>query len=623
MELKLEYWTHQRDGRFDRFMGKMTSENGLRYENIPVRVIPETSDVPVCPPDTVVLILGRRLHERMMPGDTLDHLRGSVWEHPTVPRSYKIFTFSPLDKTLSGDRIQALFNADMSKMAIWWKDCQKAIRIARKGYARPEERFIIEPSMEQIRAYCHERIAAKDLLAVDLETIGWKDTVKPFLFGVAHNESEGLCIPLLGQHRKEIWSRAELSEIKTMIEQMLTACPHVYQNALFDVKVLRQNNYRFPLEQVKHDTMLLHHTLDSALPHGLDFITSVYGDTPYWKDTLKKAPEKLSELSLEESSVYNLRDCVVLHQILPAMLQELSDEGLEDIYYNRAVAGGPGAMEQMGTGIYLSHKAIETWRTSIDQRINDLRGQLEELWPIKEHKLNLKSSDHLAWLIANQPLQKFEELEGLQDYEESPKQACRCSDCNKKYWTEQGAFPPVCTKCGSQTFFHLEEHKVAAKKKKLNNQGKVSKTYQNLLDLKALSEIPKFYNGRFKIKTSSKTKKYITDVQARQKLRLEAQKLSEQPRYKKHGTARDKVLVMIKWLELYDQWAHAEKQRSTYTTFPTWAYGKIHYNIMLHGTETGRPAARDIKILNQPTKNEPLLGACYVAPRGWKIVSMD
>jgi len=67
--------------------------------------------------------------------------------------------------------------------------------------------------------------------------------------------------------------------------------------------------------------------------HDLGFIVSLYGTTPYWK---AEVAERIGSLLDEEDEVvrkYNLRDSVVLHQVLPGLLEDLKDTGTEVIYY--------------------------------------------------------------------------------------------------------------------------------------------------------------------------------------------------------------------------------------------------------------------------------------------------
>ncbi len=618
--MKVEIWTKRTPEQFGKYLSKALGDHGVRYDALKL----VTSGFKM-KKDLVVLACGRELFDELGEDDTLEHLRGSI-----IPRDggWIIYTYSPVDQTL-GERKMNLFQADMSKAATWWKDVEKFTGIIKKGgYKPPQERFITEPSFKETMDYLEERITKKEMVAVDLETIGRRDDTRVFLFGLSHNAVEGICIPFLGRYRKPYWSSGEYQLIWKKIEELLNTCPQIYQNALFDVKVLRLNGFKFPLELVAHDTMLLHHTIDSALPHTLDFITSIYGDTPYWKATMKQNVEKLSELPLEESGTYNIRDCVTLFQVLPKMLSEAREEGLMRVYEEEAMAGIPAALEQMETRVSLNLPAVEVWRKEVSTKVKKYEKELRNLWPIPK-SFKLSSNDHIAWLVGNQPLKKFEKIKELKHYEPSPKQACRCADCNKKYWAEKGTYPDICTKCGSTTFTHLEEYKNTPKKKKLNNKGEVSGTYQSLLDLQELAEIPRFYIGRFKIKISAKTKKIKTDEKARQKLRFDAQRLLEVPAYVSSPEKLKKIKLLMKWLETYDKWAHAEKQRSTYTQFPVWDDGKLHYLIKLHGTETGRPASGDrndpmsLNILNQPSKKEKLLGRCYTGPKNHVVVSMD
>jgi hypothetical protein len=54
----------------------------------------------------------------------------------------------------------------------------------------------------------------------------------------------------------------------------------VFHNGLFDVQFLEKLGFRIPTWV---DTMLLHHTTYSELPHSLAFVASVYTRMPFWK----------------------------------------------------------------------------------------------------------------------------------------------------------------------------------------------------------------------------------------------------------------------------------------------------------------------------------------------------
>ena len=569
---------------------------------------------------TVYVGFGQKVISHYLPGEKLSTVRGSVY---LIEDCLFIPTYHPRD--LDHMR-RTTENGDFRGSSIWGMDFKKALRLHEKGYEPLKENFNIYPTLSDVITYVDEAIKQNYLLAIDLETTGRDEKAEVFMIGLAHSPTDAMCIPIYKQGKTPYWSSSEYPEVVRQVRKVFTSCRQMYQNALFDVKVLLLNRYEVNLDLVEEDTMLLHHSIIPAMKHDLGFITSVYGQTPAWKDTLKESNYSIKGLSDPEARTYNLRDCVVLHQILPPMTNDAKESGVYRAYKEEAIASIPAALEQMLTGIYVDVDKAKEWKRDIKKRLERSEKILKTSANLPE-KFNLLSGDHLRWFLFQEPLEVFKDLEKkLQEYELVSQQAIRCEACDKKSWLPKDIVEAddgktyVCTKCGSITFTPQEEFQLKAR------SNKETKKYTALCGVQRLRELTPIYPLRFHSKVT-KSHHQATDADARLSFevvllrRIKAiegfAKATNDQMTEKAGL--EKVLA---WIQEYDKFSKFHKYHSTYTEFPTWDDGCLHCSILLHGTETGRPAARRPNLLNQP-KDEPKLREVYAAPPGHVIVSGD
>ena len=562
-----------------------TASLNMKLSSFDVLCIPDT-----LPPDSVCLLFGEKVTGKYLDGK-LKSIRGSVYPYP---EGVMIPTYHPRDLATLRRTTE---NGDFQGSSIWGMDFKKAIRIFEHGYQPLVEDFNIYPTMSDVMSFIDE-ILAKDLLvAVDLETTGRDSSIDIFMIGLAISETKALCIPIYRQGGDVYWSSTEYPTIWMYVNKLFSNARQVYQNALFDVRVLLQRQIKVNLNKVEHDTMLLHHTISPALPHDLGFITSVYGQTPAWKDVLKESHYSIKGLSDVDARTYNLRDCCVLHQILPPMIEDAKEMDVYQTYLEEPMGSIPAALEQMSTGIYVDPEAVKVWSKEIKTRLRDSEAKLRVMGNLPE-SFNLMSQDHLRWFLFQEPLPSFETLSArLADYEPEPKQAVRCQDCNRKTWVSS-VLDFLCLKCGSMTCVPQDEHTFKARRKTGTKAHLALLAEQELLNLKPLYPL-KFYSKL------TKSQKQATDADARLSLEVALSKrISEIDNMTRstrvHAEEKKGFQKILEWIREYDRFSKAHKYSSTYTEFPVWPDGCIHPNVLLHGTETGRPASRGPNMLNQP-----------------------
>lgn len=465
----------------------------------------------------------------------------------------------------------------------WIGDLKKAKEIADRGWQRPVERFAIQPTVDQVVEFVENALTGNRLIAIDIETAGFNPKNDSIVcVGMATSAEDAICIPFYHTGRRPngdlytphtpYWNPADRKVVEHAIRRVLKEGRQLYQNSLFDVNYLQEAGYEVDVAKVEHDTMLLHHAVNPELPHNLGFITSVYGHTPYWKEDFLHRDTTIWEMEERALGLYNARDCVVLHQVLQPLLDDLRDTGTDAAYRESLSLVGP-VLEMMQTGLKLDQNRLRTFREEVARDIDQVERDLRSLGDLPEG-FNLGSDDDLRLFLF-----------GVQ---------------SSKY----------------QAAADWEKHKVGTK---------VREQKRLLHEVSVLTKcpVPHNYGGR---KTKSGNALSVAE-ESRVGLQIHLQNRLETLRNLKrptsdHDEEQAGIERLIKWLDMYNRWAELRKLESTYTDFPVRPDGRVHTRYLIHGTVTGRLSSREPNLQNLP-KHESRVRRCFVAPRGSIIVSAD
>lgn len=112
---------------------------------------------------------------------------------------------------------------------------------------------------------------------------------------------------------------------------------------------------------------LIHHTLSPESEHNLGFIVSVYGKTPYWKWRVPQ--QNYINFAMDQVSMrtYNLRDCVVLHQVYKAMMKDIDELELREFYEAEVRPLLAPVMEMRDVGMQIDMKAMGSFRAKLER----------------------------------------------------------------------------------------------------------------------------------------------------------------------------------------------------------------------------------------------------------------
>jgi uracil-DNA glycosylase family 4 len=459
----------------------------------------------------------------------------------------------------------------------WIADLEKALQLSKKKYQPPKENFTIFPSLKDIESFYRRVKETKGTVAVDIETTGLRPDVSDILVvGLASDGETAVSFPFFSSGLRRYWKPDEQKKAFNLLRKILSL-PTMFQNALFDVPFLENNGFEVP--NIVHDVLLLHHCIHPELPHRLDYIVSIYGTTPYWKGEMKRKEGFTSDVPDETLRTYNLRDAVVLHQVLPGLLEDAKEYKVLPTYEKVSVPLIRPIMSMTMNGLPLDTAKLESWKGELRRKHGRLEKELRDIANLPS-EFNLSSGDHLRYL-----------LYGLE-----PNQYTRCLDELSKYEIE-----------GSRL------------KKNTKKYAALQGTVKAFAETTPFT-LPKGYSRRKRTATGGLAVDEETmlniQIAANNRLSLVRKFVNPKP---EHEAEKAELSRLILWLSTFRSFQEVDKLLSTYTSFPTWRDGRVHPRYLIHGTATGRLSSREPNAQNIP----PEARKVFVAPEGFLFLEAD
>lgn len=303
--------------------------------------------------------------------------------------------------------------AAVMQMQKWEKrticDWQKVVRIAR-GQMPSEinRRHIVFPDEWQVEQYTRqvEKWSNDIALAVDIETWGKQLSC----IGFAITPEESLTIPTTGRD-KDIF----LPYVKRICE---SKAPKILQTGNYDWYWLAW--YGVWLNRFIWDTALMHHAVDPAESHSLDFLASI--KCPwyrYWKDEAKNAEETIRyNDDLEALYVYNGMDCSYSRELLNPLYADLVENGLVEFYFTHYQKMLEPLIRTSLHGMRVDKKAQKVWAKKLRAELEEIHRELnkaagEELFA-EETRTALREPTGEEWsmLVNEKWLEENSRVEG-------------------------------------------------------------------------------------------------------------------------------------------------------------------------------------------------------------------
>lgn len=463
----------------------------------------------------------------------------------------------------------------------WIEDLKTAHNIATRGYTRPVERFTTSPTLDQVIAYCDQSIREKRLIALDIETSGFSPAAdKIICIGMAHTEEDGICVPMYKTgpdvtRGTRYWTPSQEAGAKHWLERVFNTCPLILQNAVFDIGYLQQAGWDVNVEAAVHDTMIAHHSLSPELPHNLGFITSIYGHTPYWKGEFLTRDTTIWEMNFLDLQVYNLRDCIVLHQGIKPMIADMKEFGVTSAYEESMRLIGP-IIEMQQTGALISRGRWNKWKKNLKETTQSLQADMLEIGKLPAN-------------FTFAPAEVLLLLYGM----ESPKHAAAHE------WEKH--------KIGSAIRESKRElHELTQNTTPLwpgAAQYTAHRTDNGLpsLDKNGIAGLRMFATNR--LATLDTMKRRTTE----------------------HDEEEAQLQRFTKWLDKYAEWKRVSKMEQMFRELPIRADGRLHPSLLIHGTATGRLSCSNpnLQQWNKDEGADDAIREIIVALQGWNIVAAD
>lgn len=156
---------------------------------------------------------------------------------------------------------------------------------------RPQRSLLINPTLEEIRETYEVCKHEAKIIATDVETKKGQITSCSFSW----RKDFAIVIPFvdLRQPDRSFWrSLAEECQAWLQVQAFLALPqPKLFQNGLYDIQYYRRHGLH--IENILHDTMLLHHAMYPEMLKGLGFLGSVYTNEASWKLLRQRSDDDL------------------------------------------------------------------------------------------------------------------------------------------------------------------------------------------------------------------------------------------------------------------------------------------------------------------------------------------
>ncbi len=254
-------------------------------------------------------------------------------------------------------------------------DMRRAKHITEHGYEKPSYTFYTFPPRDSLEI-ANERIHASKKIVVDIEVIH-----NEFIMcvGIAWNNHESISIKMDSEN-----IAASMTAFR-FIDSILrdSSITKTFQFGSYDIFHLIR--YGFEIQGKIKDTINMHHCIWSELPHGLDFLCSIYTPQPYYKDAMTSwdtTPywEKLAD--------YNNTDCVVTVKVEEELEKELAETGLTEVYEKLYPKLQKCTIEMSHKGLNINHALLE--EKKVTAKAMEIQFQTE-LDALAGYHLNVKS----------------------------------------------------------------------------------------------------------------------------------------------------------------------------------------------------------------------------------------
>lgn len=230
--------------------------------------------------------------------------------------------------------------------------------------------YILDPGYTNAMEYMeHLYHSEEDTIAFDIEV----KNEEVSCFSLAPSKHEAICIPLW-EGGANYYSLQQETDIMRTLSVLLRCKNIIGQNISFDATFL-YDKYGI-VTNVTGDTMIASNLIYPDLPKGLDYLTSIWTNEPYYKDEGKKY-FKFGGSDMD-FWLYNAKDSVIVSEIYPELMKDIDSLNIRHIYEQHIRMIHP-CMFMQSSGIRLNIEKMEHMKTKARAELGTLQERLEEL----------------------------------------------------------------------------------------------------------------------------------------------------------------------------------------------------------------------------------------------------
>ena len=251
-----------------------------------------------------------------------------------------------------------------------------------------EDRFVLNPTFEQVMYYLTDFLPKQKRLSFDIET-GNRQII---CNGFGWSEREAICIPMFFSS-SSWWKSVEEEVAIIKASNKLFANPNIEfiaQNAQYDMTYLK-DLWGTDVVNLYFDTMIGFHCLHPELKKSLGFLTSIYTRRPYHKGMIgKKGVAKGATPT--DLWHYNCLDCVTTWECAHKIEAELAEFGTLPFYREHSHQLIKPLMEIQRRGIRINLEKRAQIGKNLEKDVEDLQTRLNTA---VGHELNVASSKQM------------------------------------------------------------------------------------------------------------------------------------------------------------------------------------------------------------------------------------
>jgi DNA polymerase I-like protein with 3'-5' exonuclease and polymerase domains/uracil-DNA glycosylase len=239
----------------------------------------------------------------------------------------------------------------------------------------PKRNIIVEPSLREAQVYMGQcKLAGR--FATDIEVVNHQ----VHCFCLCYHPNEAMVVPLVHEAQDPYWDFDDEMQLWSSYADLMQdpTIMKVNQNIIgFDAPFLLEKNNIHTVGPFG-DTMIAQHIMYPDFKKGLDFITSIYTDEPYYKDEGKMWKGLGGDI--RQFWNYNGKDgCVALESW--ELLEKEMDEGDFRATYDMTVAMTDPLMFMNMRGMKVDLEGLDRTKHQVEGEIAKREAELSEAVP--------------------------------------------------------------------------------------------------------------------------------------------------------------------------------------------------------------------------------------------------